>query len=466
MTYPSRNRSQLLGLMAAVAAVLIGATLVQSPAVLIGGVVAVVAIFAPPRWKVALLVITAQLPFAVGTVRGIANVLVIELVAVPLLALAMLDALRSRRPIVPPSGRVVAMIVLVFAVLAFAHAFGIAPGVGSIGNELAGPNLRAYFDLMIGIVTIFAAMYWSSAEESWTDGPLLLVTIVGLTAGAVRLLAYFAGFEMPLLAGRFQYDVVTSVGGVAVARIGGLTEAASLVVGGALGLIHRRRLVGLASVSLLCGIGLAVISGGRSYAIGLFVGAVVYFTTLRGTRSWLRTVAIASAALLASVSVAFVGLGSQLTRLSAFAGGLQGQDPYRYAAMSFMWIEFLRSPVFGKGIGAPGLGLSNEFVAEQVRQGGHTTYLSSMANFGVVGLAYVVGVLGTALVRAWRALRFGRVSAGMPVSGLMVFALFVLATRVLEYAVAGNGYADFGMYAIAGMVMGLRLGVQEAAPDA
>lgn len=435
--------------------VAVGAFVARSPVLLLVGVAAGALIMMPPRWKVAVTVASAQLPFTVGMLAGIANVLVIELLALPLLALAAIDSIRRGRPLLPRSGRLVSLFVAAFAAVAAFHAFG--SGAGSLGNEVSAPNVRAYLDLFLGVAIFFATLYWADAESEWTDGPLLFIALLGLFVGVTRLFVYFTGSEMPLLGGRFQYDVVTSVSGVQAARIGGLTEAASFAVGGALGLWHRQRSVPVALACGVAGVLFAVISGGRSYAVGLVAGLLVYFTVLPGRLVWQRSLAMAVAGALAAISVVAVGLGAQLTRLSAFAGGIEAQDPARYTAMTFLWLEFLRAPFVGKGIGAPGLGIVNEFVADIVSSGGHSTYLSALANFGIVGLGSTVAVTAGGIGRSWYALRFETAPADHPVSGWLVLLLFVLVTRVFEFAVGGNGYSDFGMYAMGAAALGVAL---------
>jgi hypothetical protein len=447
--------NNLIVAMSVLGAIVVGGLVVKGPLLLLGAAAAVGILYLPARWKVTLLVVISQMPFTFGAIGSIPDVLVVEVLAGPILGLAVVDAVRTGRSLIPRQAGMVSILVALFALVAVYHA--VRSGPGSIGNDVSAPNLRAYIDLFIGIAVFVGTLYWSEVEDGWTDGPLVVIATLGLGIGLVRLGAYFMGIPMPLLGGRFQYDVVTSVSGVAAARIGGLTESASFAIGGALGLWHSRRLPLLALVCGVAGVVFAVVSGGRSYAIGLLAGLLVYSTLLRGRRLWLRILAMSAAGALAAVSVAAVGLGAQLTRISAFAGGIEGQDPYRYSAMRFLWVEFLRSPVIGKGIGAPGVGLVNQFVSDVVSNGGHSAYLSVLAIFGVVGLASFVAVAAGGIIRSWHALRRRVEPLGSPAAGWLTMLLFVLVTRVLESTVAGNGYSDFGMYAIGAAAIGAYL---------
>lgn len=248
--------------------VAVGLLLVGSLPLLLVGAAALVVLLAPGRWKATVLVITSQLPVDLGTVRGIPDVLLIEVLALPMLAFAAIDAMARKRRLVPRSARWISVFVALFAAVAVAHASGILGAAGSIGSNVSAPNLRAYLDLGLGICVFVATLYWADADSEWTDAPLILVTTLGVVTGCLRLAVYYTGFTMPLLGGRFQYDVVTSVSGVQAARIGGLTESASFAIGGAVGLFHRRSLPALVAIAGLSGLVFAAISGGRSYGSG------------------------------------------------------------------------------------------------------------------------------------------------------------------------------------------------------
>jgi len=202
------------------------------------------------------------------------------------------------------------------------------------------------------------------------------------------------------------------------------------------------------------------LSGGRSLFAGVLVASVALVLLL--VRARRERVLLGLAITAAGVVLAVAALHAsplferQLARLTLVRGGIAVQDPVRIRVWDIMWQQFLNHPVIGKGVGVGvvnPLSVSDAFVAEQVKLGGHGAYHALAGNFGLVGICFVATALGAATIGSTWCLRHRRRLGAVRGDRDMVLVLVLLGAviRALTYIAGGNGYSDMGLYALCGL---------------
>lgn len=452
-----------------VCAALVGVAVVRAPVLLaLATVVAVWLVVSTPV-RLTLLIAALFLPFTVGDVGGIPDLLVAEIL-VPLAAITgLITRVRARMPLLPREGIPYAAAIGVYAAVSLGHVVIGPDGLAAL-VDVAGPatGLRAYYALLLGPVTFLAVTWLGFGSDLSKNGLAVMRALVWTAAAAamLRVFSYYAGLETPFLAGTFRYGVLSRVlaGGVAD-RIGGLAEAAAMGLAGVFGLWFGRErgswLV-LPGTVLITGV---LLSGGRAPVLGILVAmGVVAFALSPGRRARVAILGAASA-ILGTAGVVLAGFSRQFERLLAFSGGLQSQDPRRYLAIRYQMQEFFAHPVFGKGIGVSTVPISDVFVAEQVSRGGHATYTSVLANQGIVGLATLLVVAAGPALQAFMEVRKVSKMSAAPAGlrAVLVFVLFFGAFKLVQFVVGGNGYSDATPYAYAGLLVVYLLDLQRSA---
>jgi O-antigen ligase len=199
---------------------------------------------------------------------------------------------------------------------------------------------------------------------------------------------------------------------------------------------------------------MTILAGGRTFAAALAAATLTYvMLALRGRRVRVG-IGTALALLVALVVIQAVGQTGQYSRLTSIAGGIRLQDPNRYAAMTEQLAQFLQHPLLGKGLGVLPSGNYTAYVAQQLQYGGHSTYTSALANFGLVGGAFIAAVVLTPLVIAVSSLRSGsRRQYGSSVKAALAFVLTTGVVNSLVFLTGGNGFSDMSQYAILGLAL-------------
>lgn len=434
----------------------VGLLLVKVPSLLAIAAVVIVWALSPPSMKLAIVIAVTFLPFTVGDVGSVPDVLVSELLIPMALLFGLSMSIRDRRSLFPRESLLYLIAAGVYLSITFGHLLWGPLGLSTLGGiGGAGSGLRAHYDLVLGPAAFLAAMWIGGAVDLRAKGLLILrfLLVVALAACVLRVASYYAGFEMPLLGQTFRYGVLSRIvsGGVAD-RIGGLAEAAGLGLACLFGLWFGgeggSRLVWPGAV-----FGVAVVlSGGRTFALGVIIAFGVLIAALSDRARVRLTVMSAIVAGLGSIGVVFAGYTRQFDRLLAYTGGLSTQDFARYSAISIQLEEFQKSPLVGKGIGTSTVPVSDEFVAEQVSRGGHSTYTSILANQGAIGLLSYLVIAAGPPFRAFREIRRQKGGQLSPVEGIFVFVLFFGVAKLAQFVAGGNGYADLTPYVCAALV--------------
>ncbi len=218
--------------MVCLGSVVLGVALVKAPALLALLALGALWTLIPNDGKLLLVMATACLPFTVGDVGAVPDLLVIELLAPVAFVTALVSMLSARKEPFPRESLPLWGAVAVFVGVNAVHVvFGALAGstLKILGSGATG--LRAYYDLLVGPMA-FGAIVWLCARRPGgfpTRRVLRWLLWTASAAALIRVASYYLLFEMPLLGGVFRYGVVSRIitGGTAD-RIGGLAEAASL----------------------------------------------------------------------------------------------------------------------------------------------------------------------------------------------------------------------------------------------
>jgi len=131
-----------------------------------------------------------------------------------------------------------------------------------------------------------------------------------------------------------------------------------------------------------------VLSGYRAPFAGTVLAFVVWLLIKRKPK-YLAVSLVILIVLYMGIFVFRENLPGLFQRTFRITGSLQGLDMGRAGAFSLFWQSFVSHPLFGVGIGHSGFAYSSDwftfFVSEQLRRGGHGTYLSLPYLFGLVG---------------------------------------------------------------------------------
>jgi hypothetical protein len=323
------------------------------------------------------------------------------------------------------------------------------------GEERGG--IRAYYNIFIGACIFFCAIWFGHQNDAQNNWMLFLKIILFLSIilGISRIFSYFLQFNIPLVYGTYRYEItyLKTYSGMAH-RIGGLSDCAVVGIPALLALRYRKPFQIKHILFLSIFAALIFLSGGRSASVGISAAVTVYAVLIdRQKLTWFFS-GIFLITLVFAWLIQFDVLSGQLSRLSAYKGGLQVQDPYRWKTFNYMWQSFLNNPLLGKGIGYSKLMISDDFVRDQLKSGGHGSYISILSTFGVGGLFFLVTMLFVSLFRAFSVLIQKRIHSDT-LNHYLVFMVLFLIIRSVENMVGGNGYSDMTLYLLAGSFVGL-----------
>jgi hypothetical protein len=136
-------------------------------------------------------------------------------------------------------------------------------------------------------------------------------------------------------------------------------------------------------------------------------------------------------------------------------GGIQALDIGRSEVYSFFWQSFLHNPFLGVGIGSSEFRYSSDelsfFVSEQLRIGGHGTYISLLYLFGLLGFIPFIIILFQGIKYSYKL--FLQTVNDFEKS-LSLFCFLFLIFYIVPMAFGGKGSDPF-YFAIIGTISGL-----------
>jgi hypothetical protein len=407
-------------------------------------------------WKALALLVVCLLPLSLGDFAGYAELRIVEWLPAFLAPVCFVDMLLVPTPVVPRRARWIMIAVLAFGLLACVSMVRFA--------AVASSYDRAYWSIATGVLLVVEIGWyarWLLARPQYVTRALWMLVWLAVVVCAARVANYYLGTPLPLLVNVFRYGGQSGLGaGAAADRIGGITEATTIGVAALAALAH----VGLAKrIAVVLGVyfgAMVVVAGGRTYALTILAVIAVYVAVSSGRRG--RAFAgVALVGLLMLFGLQLTKPASQLARLTQLGGHLQILDPYRYSIVTAELHQFALHPLFGKGIGVLPAGRYLDYVAPNLRMGGHSSYASILSNFGLAGGLLLIALLAAPLVVGLMVLKEppdhdARAKASMAVA---MFVIVISVIHVGIYLTGGNGYSDPGLYAVLGLVVAL-LGTQ------
>jgi O-Antigen ligase len=410
----------------------------------------------------------ALLPFSFGNVGSIPKVLVIEWLNI----IAFIMLINKLAPLHSHDKLIRRIKFKGIEIFIFAFLILLVWTIYSyINNEILSQQLvtgevtgirRTYFNifnyiLLFFTTIIFIVAYYDKLDfERFFKIILYLSVIIGIT----RIFSYFLHFSIPLIGGLFDYDTnaQTRFGGVAY-RLSGLEEVAAVGIPALFSYYVLKRRMNMIFLLLL--LGFLFLSGARTILIGTMISIIV-FSFFFLPKNFMYLIGAGGIALI----IAFIflpqsflqGQTGRLTTLNA--GNFMGQDAWRGMAWQLYLQNFLKNPIWGKGIGTyQGFIYSNvtgteEFARAQLFAGGHGSYFSMMSTFGVGGLLYFIIIIFGGVILAMRKIKL-YVQENQEKTAIAVFCFMYLIIRAIDCITAHSGFDVSYIFFVAGLIASL-----------
>ncbi|GEM_PF-3054126 len=327
-----------------------------------------------------------------------------------------------------------------------------------------GGTFRFYYKIILNILTFFTVIFFfiQYYEDFDIEKWLKILIIISVILGVTRIITYFLDINIPVLAGTFKYNpgAIRRFGGVAF-RIGGLSRVTEVGLGALFALNY---LTGKNRLALIITFFIFVfMSGGRTLMIG-FVAAVMVYSLFFYKRNIFYFLAVAGiAVILILIFAPEKFIEGQLSRITAFSGGLQQQSKERYVAWTLHYKNFLKNPFWGVGV-TPFEGyiyIKNPKSIEQVRSmislgGGHGSYISILGTFGIGGIFYLLTMTLGGIILAFRKVRLYMEEDAF-LAALAIFVLINLIIKSVYYTTAFNGISDPSLFLAVGIIASVKV---------
>ena len=313
----------------------------------------------------------------------------------------------------------------------------------SPAEEYGGTKLQLF--LAVNVALLVAGLVVARRRRD-LELALVLTCAVAIV-GAVGFLVNLVGGAQPVFTGRYalsQDDPIAlgrlSAAGLLIALYAILTARVAV------------RLVALCALPVLLTAFLA--SGSRGPLVGLLLGLVVLVGLLaREGRAGGRGPLLVGAVVLAVAFASQLVPGDAIERVaSLFVGGVDAQETNGRAELwTLAWQTFLEHPWLGIGTGGfAAVAPSNVYP--------HNLVLEAAAEWGLVGLAALAGILGVGAAQVVRAVR--RPPHGEQGLAVLVAALFTAALANAMFS--GDIAANSSLW----LTLGLALGLASRSPQA
>jgi len=201
--------------------------------------------------------------------------------------------------------------------------------------------------------------------------------------------------------------------------------------------------------------GYALILSGMRGAFAGTVLALIVWLLIKRKPKYLVVSLVILITLYLSIFVFYENLPGFFQRTFRIRGGFQELDIGRVGAFSFFWQSFLSHPLFGVGIAHSGFRYSSDwltfFVSEQLRIGGHGTYLSLLYLFGLVGFIPFMIALTQGIKSSYE---LSLKTDSKLDQSFAMFCLLFLIYYTIPMAFGGAGRGPF-YFAIMGIISGL-----------
>lgn len=418
------------------------------------------------RLKMVLLLLGCFYPLSFGNVGQIQIFLWVEWMG-PLVASILFYHIVSDKKSILPKKCLPAIsaifVLMVWAAINYMRHPVLAEKLMDVTEDAGG--LRSYFTIFVGVCVFFSALWYSryggEAEAIWHKA-LWVLLLFSLFIGVLRAFSYFLSFDIPFVYGNFRWYYMAfsfSLYGGEAYRIGGLSSSGTVGIAALLALRTGKRFKVMDVFLFICFGMILFLSGGRAATLGMLV-AFSFYCFITGFKR--LGFIIAGIILFLCVVWLLINAGvlsGQINRLFDLEGGFREREKYRYLTYQLMWEQFLVNPVFGRGIGYFGKGLDNvsAFVFNQLKKGGHSSYMSILCIFGLGGAYFLGTMIISTFANGVRLLKNKIISKDLSTGerAMTIFSLFVVIHNSIEYIVGGNGYSDMKLYMLAGVMTGL-----------
>jgi len=196
-----------------------------------------------------------------------------------------------------------------------------------------------------------------------------------------------------------------------------------------------------------------ILSGGRSGFAGIVLALLIWMVIQKKPR-YLVISFMVFLSLYFGMFVFYEVLPGSLQRILKIRGSLEQLDVGRASVFPLYWESFLHHPLFGVGIGSSGFRYSLEwsfFVSEQLRLGGHGTYISILYLMGLAGFIPFIWGLVRSLKYSYS---LSKKENDKFNASLAMFCFLWLVYYLIPMGLGGSG-SNVLYFAILGIVSGL-----------
>ncbi|MBK7978539.1 MAG: O-antigen ligase family protein [Ignavibacteriae bacterium] len=425
-------------------------------------------------YQFTVLSLAALLPFSFGNFRSIPNFQFIEWMPILVFLLLInefiiINKARSKEKRLNFNGlQIFIFSILILIIWAAISYFQNEVFTTYYTNMANTGKTRIYFTIINNIilyfsVSIFIVQYFEQIDFQKFFKTLLYIA---LFLGFLRIIAHFLDFNIPFLSGAFDYGGEygkyrkIQYGGTAY-RLGGLSEVVIIGIPSLFAIyVSDKKINYFALLSLLF---FLFLSGGRTVLIGTFVSIfIVSFFFFPRNFIYLIGVGalfVIAAAIFLPESV-LQGQTGRLTTLDA--GNFMGQDAFRGLAWKFYIETFLENPIFGKGINVysgfifSSVRNAEEFARDLLFAGGHGSYFSLLAIFGIGGITYFILFEFGAIILSFSKIKYF-FDTNQTLTSISVFAFMMLIIKSVDFITAVNGINVPILFYLAGVISSVKI---------
>lgn len=340
-----------------------------------------------------------------------------------------------------------------------------------MAKQISGINKegvsRLYFGIVANIilfftVVLFAALYFEQIDFKKF---FKIMLYFALFLGALRLFVHFIyPMDIPFLEGKFNvggyYGMSHKNYGGRAYRFQILNDVVSMGIPALFSYYVYTKKINFIALSLL--LLYLFLSGGRTIAAGIII-PIIIFSFIFFPKNFIYMIVGGGlfffVALLILPENLIVG---QAGRMTTFKEGYMGLDLGRTLVYGLYLETFSAYPIWGKGIGEYSefilstVDVLQDFGRKQLIAGGHGSYLSILAIFGLGGITYFLLMLFGGLVNAYKKINM-YLNKNDDKTAIAVFAFMTLMIKSFDYLTAENGLSIPIFFYIVGLTASLTI---------
>ena len=323
-------------------------------------------------------------------------------------------------------------------------------GMFFFGSGLKSTGLRSYYNVFVGITVFFGSYWFIQYKNIDTKRLFMFLITVALLLGFLRTISYLAVIHIPLL-DRF-YDFTYIDVRKSFFRIQDLSRLTILAIPLLLSVSYRDKFTKLRILLLSIFIFLLLLSGARTMFAGTMMSIFIFIVFFRKKNliPFLSFVVLVTAIYM--LIIPQIQLPGQLERMTGVSDAVDQQAAFRFKAYTAYLEEFLKNPVFGKGVGYTDT--EYNFVSGNLMHGGHGAYLSILGIYGIGGIVYFCLLVFGTLYHSYKLFKVYKNHHEYALWTL--FAFLYLVIRSINLLPAGDGITEYDIWYLAGIIAGIR----------